>query len=36
MLELIDVICDKNAIELKGLSKTTLVKQFFCENSECE
>jgi hypothetical protein len=29
MLELIDVICDKNAIELKGLSKTTSLKQFF-------
>jgi hypothetical protein len=29
MLELIYVICDKNAIELKGLSKTTLVKQIF-------
>jgi hypothetical protein len=35
MLELIDVICGKNAIELEGLSKTTLVKQFF-EYSECE
>ncbi len=30
------MICDKNVIELKGLSKTTSLKQFFEYDSGCE